>query len=323
VQLLKFILRRVLQAIPMMVALVTLVFFVSRLFPGDPARLYISPGIPSDVSVELRSQFGLDRPLAGQYVAWLAALVRGDLGISFTHHVPVTDVLLTVVPNTLVLGCAALICELALAMLIAAVSAAFPGSAADRLFRDLTLVVYSLPSFWIGIILITVFSTFLGWFPSAQMTSLGPGGEVEFVDLLRHLVLPALTVAIPGAAAMARYVQTSVDDTLRQEHVVAATSMGLSKTRVMTSYVFPNAAGPAISVLGLEMGVVLTGVLVTETLFAWPGMGRIAVAAMFARDYPLILGCTVVGGIIVVAANTVADILRAWLDPRIRMDQVM
>ena len=145
-------------------------------------------------------------------------------------------------------------------------------------------------------------------------------GWMDFVDLLKHLVLPAFTVAIPGAAIIARYLRTSVTETLGQDYVVAAKGMGLSNGRVFRSYVLPNSLGPAVSILGIEIGMLLTGVLVTETLFAWPGIGRIAVMAIFTRDYPMILGCTLLGGVIVVAANILADVVRAWIDPRIRLN---
>jgi peptide/nickel transport system permease protein len=144
-------------------------------------------------------------------------------------------------------------------------------------------------------------------------------GLATFGDALKHLALPAMTVAIPGAAALARYLRTSMAETMRQDYVVAAMGMGMSNGRVFRRYVLPNSVGPVISVVGIEIGVLLTGVLVTETLFAWPGMGRIAVMAIFTRDYPMILGCTLSGGVIVVAANLLADLIRGWIDPRIRI----
>ncbi len=306
----------------MLFGLLTLVFFLSRLLPGDTASVFISPGVPPAIAEQLRSQFGLDRPLAGQYVSWLASVLRGDLGFSFSHSAPVTDVLFTVFPNTVVLGGAALLLEVVLAFVLVTVTASAIGSSFDRFLSNLTLVVYSLPSFWIGIVLLSLFSFQLGVFPSTQMHSVGmsdAGGWDAFIDLLRHLTLPALTVAIPGAASIARYLRTSIAKTLTQDFVLAAMGMGLPKTAVFRSYVVPNSMGPVVSVLGIEIGTLLTGVLVTETLFSWPGMGRIAVMAISARDYPLILGCTIVGGLVVVAANLAADMLNAWIDPRIRL----
>ena len=308
--LVKFLTRRVLHAIPMIFGLVTLVFFVSRLLPGDQASLFISPGIPPRVAEQLRAQFGLDRSLWDQYLAWLSSTLRGELGYSVAHNAPVRDVLLHVFPNTLLLGGTALVVECFLAFVLAALAIRYVGSWFDRSLSNLTLVAYSLPSFWVGI------------FPSSQMHAVGAeqmGGLTAFGDLLKHLALPALTVAAPGIGAIARYLRTSMTETMRQDHVAAAIGMGLSRGRVFRSYILPNSLGPVISVLGVEIGVLLTGVLVSETLFAWPGMGRLAVMAIFSRDYPMILGCTLSGGALVVAANILADFLRAWLDPRIRL----
>lgn len=305
----------------MMFGLMTLVFFLSRLLPGDPSSLYISPGIPSAVAEQLRSQFGFDRPVWDQYLSWISSMLRGELGHSFAHAAPVKEVLLRVFPNTILLGGTALILECMLAIVLAALAVRHAGSRFDRFLSHGTLVVYSLPSFWVGILLLWIFSFSFDLFPSSQMHSVGAqeqGGTAATLDVLRHLVLPAFTVAIPGSAAVARYLRTSIAETLGQDYVVAATSMGLSKARVFRSYVLPNSLGPVASLLGMEAGVLLTGVLVTETLFAWPGMGRIAVMAIFARDYPMILGCTLLGGAVVVAANIFSDILRAWIDPRIR-----
>ncbi len=320
--LLKFLTRRVLHAIPMILGLVTLVFFVSRLLPGDPASLYVSPGIPLRVAEQLRAQFGLDRSLWIQYLAWLSSTLRGELGYSFAHNAPVRDVLLHVFPNTLLLGGTALVLECILAFVLAALAVRTAGSWFDRSLSNLTLVAYSLPSFWVGILLLSLFSFSLGIFPPSQMHSVGAeqlGGLAAFGDLLKHLALPALTVAVPGIAAIARYLRTSMTETMRQDYIVAAVGMGLSRGSVFRSYILPNSVGPVISVIGVEMGVLLTGVLVSETLFAWPGMGRLAVMAIFSRDYPMILGCTLSGGVLVMAANILADVVRAWIDPRIRL----
>jgi peptide/nickel transport system permease protein len=306
----------------MLFGLATLVFVVSRLLPGDPASLYVSPGVPPGLAEQLRSQFGLDRPLWDQYLAWLLATSRGELGLSFARGVPVSEVLLQVFPNTLLLGGTAFLLECILGCVVAGLATRFAGSMVDRALSNMTLVGFALPSFWVGILLLSVFSFSLKIFPSAQMRSVGAdqlAGFTAIWDVLKHLALPAVTVAVPGAAAIARYLRTSMTETMRQDYVVAAIGMGLSKGKVFRSVILPNSFGPVVSLLGIEIGVLLTGVLVSETLFAWPGMGRCAVMAIFTRDYPLILGCTLFGGVLVVAANIFADVIRAWIDPRIRL----
>ena len=229
---LRFLIRRVLQAIPMMWGLVTLVFFLSRLLPGDPSSLYIVPGIPLSVAEHLRSQFGLDRPLWDQYLSWLTSVAQGELGRSFAHHAPVKDVLLEVFPNSILLGGTALVMESILAVLLAMVAVRHVGSGTDRFLSHLTLVVYSLPSFWVGLLLLSLFSFSFNLFPSSQMYSAGVrelGGVQAAVDLLKHLVLPAMTVAIPGAAAISRYLRTSITETLGQDYFVCSFVIGVWK----------------------------------------------------------------------------------------------
>lgn len=306
----------------MLFGLATLVFFLSRLLPGDPSSLFLSPEIPPSVAGQLKSQFGLDRPLFIQYVSWLEAIGKGELGYSFAHGMPVAEVLLRVFPNTAILALSALLVEVVLAVSVVGLAVAHVGSTVDRILERLTLLVYSLPSFWIGILLLLIFSFSLRMFPSSQMYSSGTGGAGEFTsltDLFAHLVLPTLTVALPGSALLARYLRSAVTETLSQEYLLAARAMGLSNMKLFGLYILPNSFGPVVSVLGIEVGVLLTGVLVTETLFSWPGMGRIAVMAIFTRDYPMILGCTLLGGVVVVLANVGADLLRAVIDPRVRM----
>jgi len=317
--LLKYASRRILEAIPLIFGLVTIVFFLSRLLPGDVTDAFISPTIPQSVKEHLRAQLGLDRSVLEQYFAWLRLVLSGDLGLSFTRNAPVLEVIGDVFPNTVILGSAALFMEIILGVLLVLPTFFYEGKWIEKVFTNLMLVVYTLPSFWTGVMLLIVFSYGLGLFPSSQMYSSGEFGS--FIDLLRHVVLPALTAAIPAAAGFARYLRANVSSVMTQDYVLAARSMGLSDWRIFRSYVLPNALSPIVSLIGIEIGILLTGVLVTETLFSWPGMGQLTVTAIFSRDYPLILGCTLVSGIVVIAGNLISDIINAVVDPRIRLAQ--
>jgi peptide/nickel transport system permease protein len=317
--LLKYASRRILEAIPLIFGLVTIVFFLSRLLPGDVTDAFISPTIPQSVKEHLRGQLGLDRSVLEQYFAWLRLVVSGDLGLSFTRNAPVLEVIGDVFPNTVILGSAALLIEIILGVLLVLPTFFYEGKWIEKVFTNLMLVVYTLPSFWTGVMLLIVFSYGLGLFPSSQMYSSGEFGS--FIDLLRHVVLPALTAAIPAAAGFARYLRANVSSVMTQDYVLAARSMGLSDWRIFRSYVLPNAISPIVSLIGIEIGILLTGVLVTETLFSWPGMGQLTVTAIFSRDYPLILGCTLVSGVVVIAGNLISDIINAVVDPRIRLAQ--
>ncbi len=304
-------------ALPLIVGLVTFVFFLSRFLPGDVTDVLISPSVPASVRDQLRLQLGLDRPIVEQYFIWIRSVMSGDLGTSFTRSQPVLNVIAGVFPNTVILAAAALVMEVVLGLLLALPTFFLDGKRIEKIFSGFLLAVYTVPSFWVGMILLLCFSYGLGVLPSSQMYSSQHYGS--FPNLLQHLVLPSLTLAIPAAAAFARYLRSSVRDVQKQEFVLYARSLGLSSGRVFRSYVLPNAASPVVSLLGVEIGVLMTGVLVTETLFSWPGMGQLTVHAIFARDYPLVMGCVLVAGVVVVLGNLVADVANALLDPRIRL----
>ncbi len=306
------------EAIPLLLGLATIVFFLSRLLPGDATTVFLSPNISPSILEQLKSQFGLDRPVGEQYIRWMGSALTGDFGYSFSYNQPVMSVIGSVFPNTLMLGMGALVVEIGLGILLALPVFLWEGKKVEAVIANLTLAVYTLPSFWIGMLLLLVFSYGLGLLPSSQMYSSGTSAsEGSVFDLLKHLALPALTAAIPAAAGFARYLRSNVKMVMNQDYVLMARSMGLSNKRIFRSYILPNAAAPMVSLIGIEIGMLLTGVLVTETLFAWPGMGRLTIAAISSRDYPLILGCTLVAGVVVIIGNLLADLVNALIDPRI------
>lgn len=285
--------------------------------PGDPTNLYFSPTIPTEVRESLKSQFGLDRPLVDQYVLWIRSAISGDFGVSFSRNTPVLEVVTEVFPNTMILASAALLLEVVFGVLLALFMFRFEGRRRDTFISNVLLMVYTIPSFWVGMILLIVFAYGLGILPASHMYTSDEYGSLA--DKLQHLVLPALAVSLPASAGFARYLRSSIQSVLKQDYVLAARSMGLPPGRVFFSYVFPNAAAPMVSMLGVEIGALFSGVLITEVLFSWPGMGQLTVNAIFSRDYPLVVGCTVVAGILVVLGNLVADVLNAAINPRIRL----
>ena len=319
--LLSFCIRRILQTIPMMFGLLTLVFVLSRMMPGDAADLFLAPGIPPAVAGHLRHQFGLDRPVIEQYIDWMTSAAVGDFGYSLSHAAPVSGVIGTVFPHTVLLGIAALVLEMFLAATVVTSVWMRAGVGSERFLSWSSLVLYTIPPFWLGMLLLSVFAYQLGLLPAGQLSS-GRDLPLDLAipNLLSHLVLPALTLAVPGAAMLVRYWWGAIAETRSSGFVLAARAAGLSPGKVFRSAVLPSSLGPALSVLGLEIGVLFGGVIVTETLFAWPGLGRVSVMAVFSRDYPLLLGCTVVAGLVVVAGNALADIAVAILDPRRRAD---
>lgn len=317
--LIKYFARRVAASIPLIFGVLTIVFFLSRLLPGDATDRLIAPTIPDVVREQLRNQLGLDRPVLEQYVLWMKGVLNGDLGRSFTRNEPVLDIIASVLPNTIILGGAAFCLEMILGILLAVPLFLFHRRRMERIFSRVLVALYAIPPFWIGMLLLMTLSYRFNLFPSSQMYSSGEYGSIT--SLLEHLVLPALTAAIPGAAAFARYVRSSIISVMQQDYVLYAYSMGLSQRRIFWSYILPNAISPMITLAGIEFALLMSGVLVTETLFSWPGMGQLTVHAIFSRDYPLLLGCVLVAGVAVVGANLLADVANFMIDPRLRSAQ--
>jgi len=312
--------KRLLVAILLVLGVVTIAFVLVHVLPGDAAAHLLSPSLSPEVLARLRAAYGLDKPFYVQYGLWLWSFVRGDLGFSFSQQRAVVDVLADAVPYTILLACTAIVLELLLGTLLALMAVRRQNGLVDKVVSLGGMVMYTLPTFWIAILLVSVFSYGLGLFPSAQAHSIGADRWGPFpyaLDFVSHLILPALAIALPGSAGIARFLRTNLLKAYRQEYVLAAQSLGLSESRIFRSYAFPNAVLPVVTILGLEFGALLSGALVVETVFAWPGMGRLAVTAILARDYPLVLGCATISGIGVVGANLLADIVASIVDPRL------
>lgn len=317
-----YFLKRTLAAIPLLLGVATIVFLISRLAPGDPVSAMVSPTMSASSAEALRHQYELDQPVPTQFMGWIKNVASGDLGVSLTHHQPVLQVIGHVLPNTLILASAALLIEILIGSFLGYLAAARPGMLLDTLISRGAIIVYSLPAFWIGVVLLTIFSYTTGLLPSSHMVSLETSSMTligRFVDVSRHLALPALTVALTGVAGVSRYFRASLIEVKTRDYVAFAESLGLSRRSVFFRYEFPNAVTPVVVFLGLEFGTLLAGTVVTETLFAWPGMGRLAIMAILARDYPLVMGCTLISGAIVIACNLMADVVQSLIDPRVRL----
>ncbi len=317
-----WLLRRAVAAAAIVFAVATLVFFAIHLAPGTP--FLPSGDRPLDPAVEtaLRTRFGLDLPLAAQYVGYLGALARGELGESFSQQRPVAEALREAVPNTLVLAVTALAVDLLLGLAIGALQAAYAHRRLDAALTHATLFVYSLPTFWLGLVLLMVFGQGLHWLPVGGITdpvlyaSLSPAGRL--LDRLRHLALPALTLGIVGAAGTARFQRAALLEALGQGSVRAARAKGLSDLRVLLAHALRNALLPTITLIGLALPFLLTGSVVVETVFAWPGMGKLAADAVLSRDYPVVMATTLAAATLVALGSLLADILYVVADPRVR-----
>ena len=319
----RFIIRRVLASIPLVWALATLTFFIIRLAPGDPMAMYFNPEIDPSVMETVRVRLGLDQPLHVQYVKWLGALAQGEFGVSFSHHRPVAEILAETVPNTLILTFLALLLDLVVGVAVGLVSAARQYSWIDNVLTLGALFVYSMPGFWLGLVLIIVFSLKLGILPTSQMASV----DAEYMaflprlwDRALHLVLPVFVLGIASAASVARFMRGSLLEVIRQDYIRTARAKVLPERVVVFRHALRNALIPLVTLLGLYIPFLMSGAVVTETIFAWPGMGRLTVGAIFARDYPVVMAVNLIAGVMVVGGNLIADVLYAVVDPRIRYE---
>ncbi|MBC8426346.1 ABC transporter permease [bacterium] len=318
-----YVLRRLAGAALLVLALLTAVFFLVRLAPGDPAELHLDPDLGDAQRAQVRARLGLDAPLHVQYLRWLdGVLLHGDLGRSLQYHRPVTGLLGEAIPNTLLLTVSAYVVHLALALLSGVWMARRRGTRAERAATVGALTLYSLPAFWLGLMLILVFSRALGWLPAGGLHA--PDAALmswpaRLWDTVRHLVLPVVVLGVASAAGTARYLRSSLVDVLASDYILAARARGLSERAVVCRHAVRNAPLPAVTLAGLNPPFLLGGAVVTETVFAWPGMGRLAVDAIYARDYPLIMGATALSAVMVVLGNLLADLAYGWVDPRIRL----
>lgn len=319
----RYIIRRVLVSIPLIWAVATLTFFLIRLAPGDPLAIYYNPEIDPQVMETIRVRLGLDQPLHIQYVRWLGALAQGELGVSFSHHRPVMDVLVETIPNTLILTSFSLVLILVVGVVVGVISAVRQYSWVDHATTIGALFIYSMPGFWLGLMLIILFSLKLGLLPASQMESV----DAEFMstagrfwDRVRHLIMPVFVLGIASAASVARYMRGSLLEVIRQDYIRTARAKGLPEGRVVFKHALTNALIPIITIIGLYLPFLLSGAVVTETIFAWPGMGRVTINAIFSRDYPIVMANMLISGIMVVSGNLIADILYGVVDPRIRYE---
>ena len=325
-----FLLRRLIQAVPLVLGLATIVFFLLSLAPGDAVSFLVSPNITPEALEQIRRNMGLDQPIHIRYLRWMGSMLTGDFGISLSRNEPVLDIILDILPNTLVLSLCAIVIAFAGGILIGVFQAVRQNRLADSALSVISLFFYSMPSFWLALMMILVFS--LGarnlwewpiWFPASGMTSveypfMSPGEQLR--DRLTHLVLPSLSLALVLAAGVARYMRASMLEVIRQDYVRTARSKGLSEFRVIARHALPNGLIPIVTLLGLYLPTFFSGAVLIETVFAWPGMGRLVVDAIFQRDYPVVMAGTFIFAVMVVVGNLIADMLYALVDPRIRYD---
>jgi len=314
---LRHLVRRVLQTVVLLLVVSLVVFALVTQAPGGPSIL-LDRNMGAEEIARMRAILGLDQPLHVQYMRWLGQVLRGNLGISYQVGLPVLEIIGQMLPNTLILSAAALVLSLVIAIPAGVVSAARPYTPVDHTVTFLCFFGISVPTFWLGLMLIVLFSIMLGWLPPGGMRTIG--GPASPLDVARHLILPAVVLGTANMALFARYTRSSTMAVLRQDYVRTARSKGLTERAVLYRHAFRNALITIVTVVGLQLPRLVGGAAITETVFAWPGMGSLAVRAAFERDYPMIMGITLVISTVVVLSSLLVDLVYVYLDPRIRYD---
>jgi ABC-type dipeptide/oligopeptide/nickel transport system permease component len=305
---LRYFIHRVLLAVPVLFGVATLVFSLIHLVPGDPAQAMLGDGAaPQDVD-ELRKTLGLDQPLLTQYAAFIQRAAAGDLGTSFRTGQPVTTMIIERMPATAELAVAAMLVAIVIAIPLGIIAAVWRGTAVDYSAMTFALAGVSIPNFWLGPLLAIVFAVELGWLP------------VSGRGTLAHLVLPAISLGLALAAILARMTRASLLDELNELYVRAARARGVSRAASVVAHALRNSLIPLMTILALQFGAVLTGAVITETIFAWPGIGRLLIQSIGFRDYPLVQGCILLIAVTYVSVNLVTDLLYGLVDPRIRFE---
>ncbi|AKP43632.1 TPA: ABC transporter permease [Clostridioides difficile] len=312
---LKLILNRVKVLIPMLILISILSFGLLELAPGDPADAYINPLMSSQDIENIRVNMGLDKPVYIRYLNWLKNTLSGNLGISYINHMPVTEQIMEKMGNTFILMGTSLIFSILVAIPLGILLAVNKNSITSKVSSVFNYIGVSIPSFWIGMILISIFSVKLNIFPSGGMHTIG---NDSIGDLVKHLVLPVITLGLYNTAIFTNYVEASVNEQLKKQYVITARAKGLSEKVILFKHVLKNSLTSLVTILGMSIQKLVTGAFVTEVVFSWPGMGRLMIDSIFSRDYTVIMAITMLSALFLILGNLVADILYLLIDPKIK-----
>jgi len=320
----EFIVRRTIYSIFVIVIISLLAFILLRAIPGSPIDYYkaINPLATEDIIKEMERKMGLDKPLHEQYLIWVGQLVRGDFGTSLSRPgQPVWDTVKDRMLNSLILALSANFLSILIAIPLGITAAVHRNSILDSSVRTLSLFGYSMPSFWLAILLIYIFAVKLGWFPTSRMFSIVgiyPTHAHKMLDLCRHMVLPVVVLGAIGAGSISRFVRSSMLEVLNEDYIRTARAKGLSELVVIYKHALRNSLRSVVTIIGLQIGHFFSSAAVTETVFAWPGIGREVVLSTITRDYPMVMAITLITGAIFILINFVVDVLYAVLDPRVK-----
>ena len=314
----QYLIRRLLLVIPAMFGISLVLYTVLALAPGDPfAELAANPAVPPEVAAALRAKFGLDDPVWIRYWRWLSAMLQGDWGFSFQSRMDVERLILQRLPTTLLVIGAAQLIAILVALPVGVLAGTRPYSLFDQIANTLAFVGFSLPTFFTGLLLILVFSIQLDWLPFVYRADIDATGWRFYWEHIKQSIMPVMVLGLFQGASLVRYVRSSVLDVVRLDYVTTARAKGIGERKVITGHVVRNALIPVVTLVALQMPVVFGGAIITEQIFRVPGIGSLLISAMLANDTPVIMAVTFVFACLVVLCNLIADMIYAWLDPRI------
>ena len=331
-----YIIKRLIQLIPVVIGVTIIAFSLIHLAPGDPARTMLGQHATQQELNEIREKYGLDEPVYVQYALWLNGVLHGDLGRSILTKELVVIEIVERFPNTIELAIAAMIFAIVIGGLAGIISASKQYSITDYTVMGIALFGISMPVFWLGIMLMLIFGVILGWLPIGGridliipfqrvtgfmvLDSIITGNFTALISILKHLILPAIALGTIPMAMIARVTRSSMLEVLRQDFIRTERAKGLSERAVIYKHAIRNAMIPVITVIGLNFGLLLAGAILTETVFSWPGLGRLVVESVYERDYPLVVGCILIFAIVFVIVNLITDLLYTYIDPRIKYE---
>lgn len=322
---LKYLAKRIFFMFPLLFGITIICFFVMHLAPGKPTDMQtqMNPKSSAEMKARLMSMYELDKPIHLQYVSWLKKLSRGDLGVSFSSdHRNVSDKILERLPITIIINLLSLLIIIAVAVPIGVLSAVYQDSLFDKAMSVFVFIGFAAPTFWLALLLMILFGIQLSWLPISGLRSLNyeymSGGE-QLLDLVKHLVLPVFISAFGGLAGLSRYMRANMLEVIRQDYILTARAKGLSERQVIYKHALRNALLPAITILGLSIPGLIGGSVIFETIFAIPGMGQLFYMSVMARDYPTVMGILLIGAVLTLIGNLIADVSYAAADPRIRL----
>jgi len=316
----KLLVKRIISSIIILFLIITFIFFLVRLSPGDPSQKFISPSLSPNLAEKVRESLNLNEPLHMQYIGFLTSVIQGDLGVSYNFRRDVISVIMDYLPFTLLFTTMSFILQMIISFVLAVKSVKKINGFFDRTLSKLTLFLYAAPVFVTGVFIVFIFSELLNLFPSSGLKSYD-FQDYNFLDkildYLKHLILPIITLSLAEIAIFYRYLRDNLEDVFNKLFVLNLRANGVFERDILFKHVIPNAINPLITIAGIELGIMLGGTLIVEVVFGLPGMGRLTIDSILTRDYPLVIGCSLAAGTLIILANLIADILKAALDRRI------